>query len=199
MTRTRHLARLAAAAALGRRELLKDWYAAAHADGVPAEDLFEATLQVFLFAGFPRTIDAFEELHAALPDAPPPPLEEPTATEAGDGDVSGRGRAYFDRIYAAHADAVLAKLESLHPDFARLTLRGAYGRVLARPFLPPVDRELMAVAMLAAMGLGAQLRAHVHGAERTGADENVIREAVAAAEEAAGELPAARALLDRVL
>ncbi len=203
--RTRHLARIAAAAASGQRALLKPWYAAAHADGVSTDDLFEATLQVFLFAGFPRTIDAFEELHAALPDAPAPPREggdesSESDQEQTDGDVARRGRAYFDAIYEQHAAAVLKKLTDLHPDFARLTLRGAYGRVLARPFLPRADRELMAVAMLAVMGLRAQLRAHVHGAERTGATADQIRGAVAAAEEAAGEeLPDARELLNRVL
>ena len=169
------------AAAEGRKDRLRGLYRAALADGVPAADLQEATLQVFLFAGFPRTIGAFEEL-GRLVDTPPPVEETPPA------DPEQRGRELFRRIYAGHADAVLAKLESLHPDFARMTLRGAYGRVLARPFLEARERELMAVSMLAGLALEAQLQAHVRGALRCGATADEVRMAAEDAPERQLEL-----------
>jgi 4-carboxymuconolactone decarboxylase len=190
--RARHLARIAAAAACGRREPLAVWYRAARDAGIPAADLQEATLQVFLFAGYPRTIDAFEELRDALgPDAPPPPAESAVA------DPAARGRAVFEQVYGPHRDAVLRMLDALHPDFARFTLEHAYGSVLGRPFLPLADREVLAVAMLAALGLGKQLGAHVRGARRAGVSDAVLLATVAAAEEAAGPLPDARAMVTR--
>ncbi|MDH3592957.1 MAG: carboxymuconolactone decarboxylase family protein, partial [Planctomycetota bacterium] len=137
--RIRHLCRITAAAAAGRREHLDAWYRAARGDGIALGDLQEATLQVFLFAGYPRTIDAFEAL-----DAPTPPPLEPAR-----GDFEARGRELFERIYGPHAPEVLDKLDALHSDFRRFVVRDAYGQVLGRPFLAVEERELMAVAMLA--------------------------------------------------
>lgn len=192
--RTRHLGRIAAAAAAGRRELLADWYRAALAEGIPAADLQEATLQVFLFAGFPRTLAAFEELKLGLDGADPAPPQE-----GDDVDHTARGLEVFGRIYGRHAEAVAGKLRDLHPDFARFVLRGAYGRVLGRPFLSIRERELMAVAMLAALGPHRQLRAHVRGCLRVGIEPDEVRRALAAAEEAAGELIPARDVVERAL
>ncbi len=177
--RCRHLARIAAAAALGRRRLLGSWYRAALDEGVAIADLQEATLQVFLFAGYPRTIDAFDELHAAYGVAPPPP----PPLEPEPGNLHKRGRALFDRIYAHHADTVLGKLESHHPDFAEYVIYDAYGQVLGRPFLPVEEREVMAISMLAIMDLRAQMHSHVLGALRVGATPESVRLALSAAEE----------------
>lgn len=191
--RCRHLARLAAAAAAGRRELLRAWYEAALGDGVPVADLQEATLQVFLFAGYPRTIDAFEELEAAHGSPPPPPVEPDP------GDLLARGRALFLRIYGRHTQAVLDKLRSLHPDFARYVIYDAYGQVLGRPFLPVSEREALAVAMLAVLGLPAQLKAHVRGALRVGTAPDLVRVALAAAGEVEPVAPELAETVERVL
>jgi alkylhydroperoxidase/carboxymuconolactone decarboxylase family protein YurZ len=191
--RTRHLGRITAAAAAGRRQPLADWYRAAIAEGIPAADLQEATLQVFLFAGFPRTIAAFEELELGLDGADPAPPQE------DEGDRTARGRETFGKIYGRHADAVAQRLHELHPDFARFVLRDAYGRVLGRPFLSIQDRELMAVAMLAALGPRRQLRAHVRGCLRVGIEPDEVRRALAAAEEAVGDLTEAREVVERAL
>ena len=61
------------------------------------------------------------------------------------------------------------------------------------------DRELMAVAMLAALGLRSQLRAHTRGALRVGCASGAVREALAAAEAAVGELPEAREIVEKAL
>jgi len=184
------------AAAIGHREELGKLYRAALQDGVDVAGLQEATLQVFLFAGYPRTINAFQALAEALDGAAPPP---PCEADPGDEALARRGRQLFDRIYGPHAQTVADRLERLHPDFARFTLRDAYGQVLGRPFLPILERELMAVAMLAALGLGPQLRAHVLGALRVGADAESVRAALHAAESVAGELGAARETIARAL
>lgn len=166
----KHLARIAAAAVLGHRERLRGLLQSALDDGVEGAVLQEATLQVFLFAGYPRAIDAFEELRA-LVDTPPP--SEPA------GDYEARGRELFARIYGDRAGTVEEWLRDLHPDFARFTLQHAYGQVMTRPFLPARERELMAVAMLAALGFKGQLQAHVRGALHCGAIPDDVREAAA--------------------
>jgi len=196
-TRVRHLARLTAAAALGRRDVLSTWYAAALAAGLPLADLQEATLQVYLFAGFPRALGAFEALGTACGEGAPPP---PPPVEEGGADFASRGDATFGLVYGPHAERVAGELRSLHPDFARFVLVNAYGQVLGRPFLPIAEREVLAVAMLAVLGQRRQLRAHVRGALRVGVAPATVRLALAGAEEAAGaELPGAREVVGRAL
>jgi len=163
--RIQHLSSIVVAAAQGWRDELPTRYTAAAEAGIPVSDLFEATLQVFLFAGYPRTIGAFEALHEAFPDAEGPP------TEPDRDDFAARGRETFEKVYAEHTETVLAKLDGLHPDFARYVIHDAYGQVLARPFLPLKERELLAVAMLAALDLPPQLRSHMKGARAAGATE----------------------------
>ena len=185
--RIRLLCSTAAAAALGRRDLLSPLYSEALQAGIELRDLQETTLQVFLFAGYPRTIVAFEALSAAAPcDAPPP-------TEPDRPDLDKRGRELFARIYGPHTDRVLDLLRSLHPDFQRYVVRDAYGQVLARPFLPVEERELLAVAMLGAMGLGQQLREHVRGALNVGATREQVETALEAIEPVTGAEAAAQA------
>jgi alkylhydroperoxidase/carboxymuconolactone decarboxylase family protein YurZ len=190
-TRVRHLARIAAAAAAGRRDSLPGFLREALAT-VPRADLQEAALQVFLFAGYPRGIGAFEALAEAAPGGPPP-------TEAPS-DFAARGADVFAAVYGPHAAEVKRKLAGLHPDFARFVLTDAYGQVLGRPFLGLPEREAMAVAMLAALDQDAQLRAHVKGALRVGLEAPLVRAALAAAEEGCGrELPRARRVVERAL
>ena len=192
-TRVLHLARIAAAAAAGRRTALRDFYREARAASVPVADLQEATLQVFLFAGYPRAIAAFGELHEALPGAPPAPVE-PAA------DFEGRGAEVFGAVYGPHAAEVRRKLEALHPDLARFILADAYGQVLGRPFLGIEEREILAVAMLAALDQERELRAHVKGALRVGVPAAFVRAAVDAAEVGVGRaLPDARRVVERAL
>ena len=76
---------------------------------------------------------------------------------------------------------VRAGLERLHPDLADWTVVFAYGKVLARPALPLLERELLAVSILTAMaGLDAPLRGHARAAERLGASRRVLAAAARA-------------------
>ena len=181
------LTRLGAAAAGGRADLLDGLFPEALAGGVPVADLKETILQAVLFAGYPRAIDAFGRLERCLSGADAPRVE-PDA-----GDIEARGRALFSKIYGENTDRVLGKLRRFHPDFERAILRDAYGRVLARPFLPVLERELVAVAMLAALELPRPLHAHVRGCARVGATHEQIHAAIDAAKGIASAEALARA------
>jgi 4-carboxymuconolactone decarboxylase len=189
------LTRLGAAVAGGRADLLDALFPEALAGGVPAGDLKETILQAVLFAGYPRAIDAFGRLETCLSGAKPPPAEP-------DGeDIEARGRALFSKIYGEHTDRVLEKLRGFHPDFERAILRDAYGRVLARPYLQVLERELIAIAMLAALELPRPLHAHVRGAARVGATRDQIHAAIDAAKGVANDEALARghAVADKFL
>lgn len=166
----RRLVRLSALIALGRWDELGALRRAAPA-GEPDRRWREVVLQAHLFAGFPRVVEAASVLAAAgglgaleadeSAEAPPDP---------------GAGRALFDAIYGARAEAVRAELAGFHPTLARWIAEHAYARVLARPGLSADRRELCAVAALAAQGQERQLASHARGAVRLGASREEVHE-----------------------
>jgi alkylhydroperoxidase/carboxymuconolactone decarboxylase family protein YurZ len=172
--RVRALARIAALAAVGRAAALVTAFRAAERDGVPLRALRETLLQVLLFAGFPRTVNALEALERALGPRDPDPPER----TGGDAALRRRGGALFRRVYGPDADRVLGDIGGRHPELRDWILRDAYGRVLARPGLDAAERECIAVALLAALDLPRQQVAHLRGAGRCGARPAEIRAAL---------------------
>jgi AhpD family alkylhydroperoxidase len=124
-----------------------------------------------LFCGFPRVVTAFEQLGQAWPVPEPPhggglPAGERTAA----------GHALFAAIYGKNDAPVRAMLRRCHGEFHDFVLEAAYGRILARPGLPPHTRELLAVAALAAQGQERQFVAHARGALGFGSTRDELRE-----------------------
>ncbi|MCA8942211.1 MAG: carboxymuconolactone decarboxylase family protein [Planctomycetes bacterium] len=152
--------------------------------------LEETLLQATLFFGFPRVVSAFERLSKVWPaDASRDEARVPEAERPE------RGRALFDTIYGDNAEDVHAMLASFHPEFHDFVLESAYGRILARSPLTPLQRELCAIGALASLDQIPQLVAHARGAMRFGASEGEVRDSlrvVLSSDEAA-------ALLDRIL
>jgi len=154
-----------------------DWSRLAHvlrtarAHGCDRDAVAEGLLQGVLFYGFPRTITAFEVLNDTWPTAAPPrgpglpAAEQPAA-----------GRALFSAIYGKNAPSVEAMLASFHAELHAFVLDVAYGRILSRPQLGARERELVAVAVLAAMQQTPQMVAHGRGALHFGADVAALRE-----------------------
>jgi alkylhydroperoxidase/carboxymuconolactone decarboxylase family protein YurZ len=171
-----HLARLFTAVVLGRWDEVERLRRQAQA-GEPDRAWREALLQAHVFAGFPRVVEAYGVLARCGGLGTPAPEEL-----LGEPDRPERGRALFDAIYREQADAIRADLAAGHPDFAAFVEGHAYGRILARPGLAPAQRELLAVAALAALGQERQLASHARGARRCGAssaDVHAALEAVA--------------------
>ena len=163
--RDRRLVRVFALAVLGRWEELAQARREAP-DGEPDRAWREVALQVHVFAGFPRAVEAYSVLERAGGLGTPEPGEA-----LSESDQFERGRALFERIYAAQASAIRSALERGHPDFARFIEGHAYGRILARPGLAPAFREQLAVAALAALGQERQLASHARGCVRLGGSE----------------------------
>ncbi len=168
------LLRLFLACCLGRWDEVRRVRASA-GPGEPERTWREAVLQVHLFAGVPRMVEACAVLLACggLGEPEPGEVEESRA-----GDLRARGRGLFDRIYTDHADAVRDVLHRGHPEIARWVEEHAYGRVLARPGLSADRRELLAVVALAALGQERQLASHARGAVRCGAAPAEIAQAL---------------------
>jgi len=189
---------VAAAAAVGDRDLLaRELRAACAADVAPAR-LVETLLQLVPYAGYPRAITAFSVLADVLPEAPPS-VEGTEDREAS----AARGARAFEAVYGDTAASVRRGLDALDPVLARWTLEHAYGRVLAREgVLTLLERELLAVSILTALGgLGEPLLGHMRACVRLGAAVGQVAGAVDVVPASVGEgrRAAARALLARLV
>ncbi len=164
----RGLALAGALAARGRDgalgALCDAWFAAGH----PPAALAEGLMQTYLFLGFPRALNALRVFRDRESASGLPP-----AADGGDDPdrdaARSRGEALCGRVYGPRTAALVGHVRALHPTLARQMVEEGYGRILGRPGLDPLVRELAAVGSLVPEGVPRQLRAHLRGALNLGA------------------------------
>jgi 4-carboxymuconolactone decarboxylase len=188
----------AAAAASGRRDMVRASIRIALAKTTPVTELYEVLLQTYLFAGYPRAINALAELTAAMPRQAE--RQGIDLTPSGDeADWISRGQDLCRQIYGDRYPKLLEIMSEISPDLGRWMVIEGYGKVLSRPGLTPVLRELTAVSALIPLAVPDQLRAHMRGAILIGASRKdlhgVIETAMLVAPEAR---ESANGTLDRV-
>ena len=195
---------VAALAAAGDLTALKGALNQALDSGMSVNDGKEVLVQLYAYAGFPRSLNALntfmvvlaERREQGIEDAPgespqtPIPqgdalLEQGTAnqTELAGGPVKG---PLFD--FAPAADEYL----KTH----------LFGDIFARDNLTWKDREISTIAMLSAMeGVEPQLLAHIHIGMNTGLTENQLQQLVGVLTEQVSPEAAARtrSVLDQYL
>jgi 4-carboxymuconolactone decarboxylase len=171
-----HLARLSALAAVGRGGELRRAILRARRAGVPLSQIKELFLQSYLFAGFPRMINAFLTLASVPGSGGGAPSEGLLAP----GRLRRRGEKHCRAVYGEQTDAMLARMREMHPDLAEWIVSEGYGKVLGRRWLGQRDRELASIPVLALQGVEAQLYSHLRGALRLGASRAQIRRALRA-------------------
>ena len=177
---TRLLALAAAATASGRRDPTRVVLAIALARGMGPEPLREAILQTYLFAGYPRAINALAVLHSLLPQEDEGIPEVDLEPRSGETEMwAADGQTLCRQVYRDKYPSLLRTMARLSPDLARWMVLEGYGKVLSRPHLPPLTRELVAVAALIPLAVPDQLRAHLRGALFVGASEGAVREVIA--------------------
>lgn len=152
------------------------------AGALDARAVEETLLQAYLFLGFPAVLEACSIWRGL--GAPPPPDD---GREAGPEERRAeRGRRLCRRVYAGAYERLRSNVRGLHPELDRWMIEEGYGKVLSRPGLATVERELAVIALLAAAGWPRQLRSHLHGALNVGARPDEVEAALAAAEAVAG-------------
>jgi 4-carboxymuconolactone decarboxylase len=164
--------RLGAAAASGDADRLTAALDAAEL--LHADDIEELLLQTYLFAGFPRTINAFFTWQAwAARDGRERGARQ--VEERAAADLRERGEALCRRVYGDHYEPLQIRLNRLHPQIAEWTLVEGYGKVLGRAGPPgPERRELAAVGALIALDAPRQLASHLRGAIHVGVPKHVL-------------------------
>ena len=170
----RGLAIASALAALGDEARLAAVCDAWLAGKLPPAVLCEGMFQLYLFCGYPRALNAlrvYREREVAAGFAPAPDVGDDPPRDA----ARARGEEVCRRVYGARYAALLQRVDALHPALGRLMVEEGYGRVLGRPGLEPVWREIATVGALVPLGVPRQVRAHLRGALNLGATVAELR------------------------
>jgi 4-carboxymuconolactone decarboxylase len=191
---TRRLVRIAAVVAAGSESEVRD--ALGMAEGVPVVWIEELLLQTYLFAGFPRALNAFREWRRRVPVPPDAGVPEVDVRH-----WEARGRETCQAVYGRMYDKLRHNIDELHPALDSWMIVEGYGKVLSRPGLDLQRRELCIVAACVASGQERQLHSHLHGALNVGVPASVVRESLDALHEVVvgDRLNAARLLFERVI
>lgn len=155
--------------------------------GIPRQTLYEIVLQSYLFLGFPRMLSAMDTLNQAWPDTTPQPslLAPVTANEGQEWHDSGI--KLCEQVYQQNYSALKRRVEGMSPELFRWMIIEGYGKVLSRPGVDIIDRELAIVAMLMIEQREPQLYSHIKGALNVGADPQLVGTVLDDIGEAAGD------------
>jgi 4-carboxymuconolactone decarboxylase len=147
----------------------------------------EIILQSYLFAGFPRTLNAMRTWRSVSERRAPSTdiggLNELGTREESAAEVSRvvdetldpfgawhqRGEATCAIVYGDSYEKLRTNIRELHPALDDWMIVDGYGKVLSRPGVDLKTRELCVVAACAVSGQQRQLHSHLHGALNSGA------------------------------
>lgn len=132
----------------------------------------EAILQSYLFAGFPRTLNAMREWRRASGRAAPSETTDETHDDMAE--WTRRGEATCRAVYGSHYEKLRQNIRALHPALDSWMITEGYGKILSRPGLDLWLRELCIIAACAVAGQERQLRSHLLGARNVGASDAQI-------------------------
>ena len=138
---------------------------------VRAEWVEEVLLQTYLFAGFPRALNATREWRRISGRPAPDDLDESALDTSA---WSARGEATCATVYGPFYERLRVNIRDLHPALDRWMIVEGYGKVLGRPMLDLARRELCIVATCAVVKQDRQLHSHLHGALHAGASAAAV-------------------------
>ena len=160
----------------------------------------EVILQSYLFAGLPRTLNAMREWRR-LSGRVAPAHDEGSESERRVAEWRARGEETCEVVYGEMYGRLRVNIAALHPALDAWMVVEGYGKVLGRPQLDLMRRELCVVGACAVAKQDRQLHSHLHGALNAGASPEQVAGALAAVGGMVGKTGSARALamLKRVL
>lgn len=187
---TRRLVLMSAAISGGSEADARAALADAHAHGVPAPWVEEVVLQSYLFAGFPRALNAMREWRRISGVAAP--ADDPWSALDRAPDWAADGERTCATVYGDFYGRLRHNIVALHPALDRWMIVDGYGKVLSRPGLDLARRELCVVAACAVQEQDRQLHSHLYGAVNAGVSPDVVEAVLAALEPVLSANSAAR-------
>jgi 4-carboxymuconolactone decarboxylase len=142
------------------------------AGGSRTAEVEEVILQSYLFLGYPVALNAFALWREISGSVPERGIED---------DWEGwkeRGEGVCRTVYGGQYDGLRRNVRLLHPDMERWMVVEGYGKVLGRPGLDLVTRELCISSLLSVLRAPKQLYSHLRGALNAGALEEEVEAAL---------------------
>ena len=143
------------------------------ADGTKVD---EVIIQSYLFAGFPRALNAAREWRRISGRS------APDSDEGEDFDQASRwrteGEATCAIVYGPFYERLRHNIRELHPALDAWMIVEGYGKVLSRQALDLRRRELCIVSACAMARQDRQLHSHLHGAKHAGASPEEVLGAI---------------------
>lgn len=136
-------------------------------DIAPALAVDEVLLQSYLFAGFPRALNAMRVWREVSEQAAP--AVDAVVKQKSPAEVRRKGEETCRTVYGHKYDALRQTVSRLHPALDEWMVTDGYGKILSRPGLTLAQRELCIVAACAATEQVPQLKSHMRGARNCGA------------------------------
>jgi alkylhydroperoxidase/carboxymuconolactone decarboxylase family protein YurZ len=161
--RSRLIAIWSAAIATGDAETQEQVLAVAVDCGIDGEMLYEVVLQSYLFLGFPRMLTAAESWSKCFRLSSAESKLVPVSNDETSRWFSD-GMSLCQRIYGEAFTPLKNRVESMAPEVFRWMIVEGYGKVLSRPGLSLIDRELCIVSSLMVENREQQLYSHLRGA-----------------------------------
>ena len=167
----RHLVRIAGAIAGSPEGQMRSTMSEAVEEADP-DMVEEIILQSYLFAGFPRALNAARAWRAVSGRGAPEGDEEATPKDLAV--WRKRGKKTCAIIYGDHYEKLRDNIRALHPALDEWMIVDGYGKVLSRPGVDLRTRELCVVAACAVSGQQRQLHSHLHGALNAGSSAGEV-------------------------
>jgi alkylhydroperoxidase/carboxymuconolactone decarboxylase family protein YurZ len=139
--------------------------------------VYESLLQLYLFNGFPCSIESLKLFKEHFPDF------QPSNQQYNVNLFEKRGSINCKQVYVSNFDKLQQNIVNLSPDLAEWMIIEGYGKVMGRPGLSMQERELLNVAMLCTNFAEHQLFSHIKGSLNTGSDYETIREVIESTQE----------------
>jgi len=142
-------------------------------EGIPYITLYEAILQIHLFAGYPASLEGLSLLRNIYGDFPH------TITPYEVNHFAGRGEELCRRIYTTVYEKMISRIQGFSPDLAQWMIIDGYGKTLSRSGLDINMRELINICILSLGQWKHQCISHVRVALNVGVSIEEIEIAIA--------------------
>lgn len=166
------LSLMSSSVVLRRYKLLKIILALLKERKINLLKIYESLLQIYLFAGYPNALVAFQYASKYFQ------FDKIAPEKINYRDFANRGKLTSRKIYGKNLEKLIANVKLICPDLSVwFTLEG-YGKVLSRKNLSLKERELQIISMLTCLRYEDQLLSHIIGALRNGADSLEIQKII---------------------
>jgi 4-carboxymuconolactone decarboxylase len=169
----------ASATALGDERRLAARSRHALVVAVPPVWMDELLLQSVLMVGYPRALVAAAVWRQV--SGIRAPATDQSFAESGEL-WRQRGEETCGVVYGANYQRLRENVRALHPALDAWMITEGYGRVLSRPGLDLMRRELCTIAQIAVLGSPHQLHSHMRGALHAGATPGMVAAVLAIAD-----------------